>query len=481
MHSGKSLGGTTSINPGFWALGNKQDFNDWCASGAKGWDYDSIFPYFLKIENNTDPSKSCKYNRTGGPLTISSNVQQDPFVTTIKTGWKQLGYDYLPEYMDSYVGVTDLQSCSKNGERQDSFQGYLKPAKNRLNLYFAQEGVATKIVFKGKTAVGVNVQTGICKCANILFQARKKVILSAGAFGSAKLLLQSGVGPKDQLKKLNIPVVKNLPVGKNLQEHPVGELWIKLNPSASPQNFEATRNTFSAYLYNRTGDCAQIGTSYVNAFINLTNINATYPDVRITAFHFQKNQAYLIDAVTDLGYNDNANAKLVSVNKDFELLFVRINLLNPKSRGCVELRGTDPNLSLKITSGFYSDPDNCDRSTMSKGFLKVGELIKTDAWNNTNAELIEFDLPLCKSIPFATEAYWDCYTRYFTASGSDATGTNKMGAACDKSAVVDPKLKVRGIKNLHVIDSSVMPSIVAAPSQATAYTIAEKGVDMIKH
>lgn len=481
MQFGKVLGGSTSVGAMLWICGNDRDFNHWNASGATGWDYDSVLKYFLKIENNLDPSRVGKYHATGGPLAISSNILLDPFVSIVKKGWNDLGYKNLSDYSaPNYNGVSETQSTMENGERVSAYRAYLRPVIDRPNLFFAYDAFATNIVFNGKTAVGVNVQTGISDCANIQFNARKEIILSAGTFGSTKLLLQSGVGPQDQLKKFNISLVQDLPVGKNLQDHVIGASWLTMNPRADPQTTGEVLSDALQYLLFRKGNDAQLGTSYMQAFINISDPKAMYPDIYQIPFRIRKNQAFLIDILTNFGYTDDIISKLLNINKNYELLLFFITILNPKSRGSVELRGVDPTLPPKITSGFFTDPDNYDRSTISSGILRLGELIKTDPWNTTYAEFIDFDLPLCKSIPFATRAYWDCYTKYFSACEWHFSGANSMGAASDPTAVVDPTLTVRGLNNLRVIDSGVMPSVPSGNILCPTYMVGEKGADMVK-
>lgn len=480
MQFGKQIGGTTSVNAMLWVCGNNRDYNFWNASGADGWDYESLLPFFRKIENNIGPNVNLKYHGKGGPLTISTYKDADPFIQTIESGWTDLGYEIVPDYnSENYNGITRLQVSVENGQRQNSYQGYLKPAKERKNLFFATHALVTKVLFEGDTATGVEVSTGLKDCATIQFQAKKEVILSAGGFGSAKILLQSGVGPAGHLGNLGIPLVKDLPVGQNFQDHVTGVNWMTINPEAVAQSFFDVLIDAGKYLFYRGGNFAQMGTMHADAFINITDPTATYPDVQNIMYRFERKQQYFAEILGNFGYNDEIITQLVAINEDHQLLMTWVTVVKPKSVGSVELRGTDPNLPLKIHSGFFTDEEGYDHETMSRGMLKLVELTKTESWKNVAAEFVNFNLSDC---PFDPESldYWRCYVRHFSASEWHFTGTNRMGAASDPTAVVDPFLKVRGLNNLRVVDAGVMREVPSGNTQCPSYMLAEKGSDMIK-
>lgn len=464
-----------------FVCGQDQDYDKWNASGATGWDYQSLSQYFIKLENNTDSSKSSKYHGFSGPLTVSTYGKFDKFYDVLAAGWAALGYKNVSDYNSrNYNGYTDVQGTVRNGERCSAYQAYIaRTYQNRTNLQIYTTSNVTKILFSGTTATGINIKTNSSDCYNIVLTAKKEVIVTAGAIGTAKLLQLSGVGKKADLTPVNITQVgADLPVGYNFQDHVYGITWITCNPNASNQSIIDLLNDSNMYTANRTGNFSSSGLNF-GVFIDTVNMTGKYADVQYITYHFPKSQEDFAIVLANFGYKDEFIAKLTQLNSQFELLLVFTNLLQPIARGTVKLRSADPDDLPKIVSNFLTN--DVDVNTTIRGISKLVDLCATPAFVNVSAQIVKFSLPDCDSIAaYPSYAYWKCYITHFSGSNWHPSGTCKMGASSDPTAVVDPTLKVRGFSKLRVADASIMPTITSGNTQCPCYAAAEKAADMIK-
>lgn len=463
-----------------WVCGQNRDYDSWAANGNEGWDYKSILPLIKDVENNVDNSKSNVYHGRQGPLTVSTYENLDPFVSTIRAGWTQLGYKTLSDYnAEQYNGYTELQATVKNGERCSSYVAFLEPNKNRKNLFFVTEGLATRILFNGTTAVGVNVRTNHAECRDIEFTATKEIIVSGGALGSPTLLLKSGIGKAEDLKPFDIKQIKELPVGENYHDHQNSLHFLTINPNATPPSFLYGVKETGSYLLNRSGIFSELGSIHAEAIINITDTNATYSDIQFSLYRVPKAPEDLIDSLAALGYRDEYAAYLGELNKKFEIVIAFVIVLNPKVRGTVKLRSKQPTDLPKINSNFFTNPD--DVSAVLGGIGKLQELLNTQAFKNVSADFIKFNIPECNPLPYKSNEYWKCYVKYFSTCLWHPVGTCRMGPVTDAEAVVDSQLRVHGISGLRVADASIMPSITTANPQCTCYMIGQKAASMIKN
>lgn len=473
-------GGATENNGMMWVCGQNRDYDSWAADGNYGWDYKSILPIIKKVEKNLDLNKSSEYHGRNGPLTISTYKNLDPFIPTIREGWKELGYKVLSDYnAEQYNGYTEIQATVKNGERCSSYQAFLAPVKNSENLFFAKEALATQILFNqnGTTAIGVKVRTKYAACLDISFMARKEVIVSGGALGSPTLLLKSGIGKPEDLKPFNITQIKNLPVGDNYNDHQHSIHWITLNPNASFLSLFDSANATFTYLLNRTGMFSELGSIHAEAILNVTDTKAKYSDIQFSLYRAPKSPQDFVSTIGNLGYKEEYIAHLGELNKKYELLVALVIVLNPKVRGTVKLRSNDSTALPKITSNFFTNND--DINAVLAGIGKLQELLNTKAFKKTEADFIKFDIPECNPLPYKSPEYWKCFIKYFSACLWHPAGTCKMGPAADLTSVVDNELKVHGILGLRVADASIMPRVTTGNTQCPCYMIGQKAADMI--
>nr|KAG5712312.1 hypothetical protein BaRGS_023891 [Batillaria attramentaria] len=208
--------GTSNLNSMLYIRGSRHDYDTWAEQGCEGWSYKEVLPYFIKSEDNTNEEYvKSGYHGKGGPLKVASHKTVALTDLWLQAG-KELGLKEVDPNGETVEGVVLTQATAADGLRQSTSRAFLYPVLNRPNLHVADNAQVTKVVFKGKQAVGVDfVRYGRKRHV----QAKREVILSAGAIGSPHILLLSGVGPKKQLEKMKIPVVADLPVGDNLHDH----------------------------------------------------------------------------------------------------------------------------------------------------------------------------------------------------------------------------------------------------------------------
>lgn len=215
-----------------YVCGNDRDYDGWAAAGNTGWDYNSLLPYFKKAENNLDAnivSANPTYHGTSGPLPIGNYSYPDSYASILKIAYTNLGYQILQDFnARQYNGVVTVQGTLKDGERCNSARSFLYPNTGKKNLYIMRQSLVTSLIISGTTVTGVNVRTSEIGNTNMKMYASKEVIVSAGAIGSPKILLLSGIGRPTDLSLVGIQLVKSLAVGYNLQDHVMAILFVKV-------------------------------------------------------------------------------------------------------------------------------------------------------------------------------------------------------------------------------------------------------------
>lgn len=216
--AGKALGGSTTINTMLYIRGNMKDYDHWASLGNTGWNFKNVLKYFKKSEDNQQFGKNKIYHSTGGYLKVGyfrndTNILEE--IITKSANW--LGYKKVEDFnSENWIGYGKIQGTVFDGVRQSTCTSFLEPVENRTNLLVAKNALVTKIILDQNSAKGVTV---LINNQSITLNVKKEVILSAGAIGTPKLLMLSGIGPRDHLSQQNIAVVKDLPVGQNLQDH----------------------------------------------------------------------------------------------------------------------------------------------------------------------------------------------------------------------------------------------------------------------
>lgn len=465
--------------------GSDKDFNQWAEAGNPGWDWETVLHYFKKSEGMQVPevakNKGGKFHNTEGPLKIDSYHNSEPLREVVLKGGEEMGVKTLLDInADEYIGLTVIQGTLDGNRRCTTAKAFLVPAKDRPNLYVIKHAHVTKVIVDEETKRATGVQF-ITNNIKMMANAKKEVVISAGAVGTPQILLLSGIGPKEHLAEHKIPVIADLPVGKNLQDHPYVSFPLKI---AKLHSQPATENAFLDTLYKYVqGQYGSSGNGIFDiiGFFNTKNRNDPYPDIQTHYNLFNRGENILLPRYLEelMGYEETLARSIIDVNQESDVLFALSILLNPKSAGEIRLRSADPFDHPIIDANYLSNED--DLKTLVRGIRLTQEFMKTNSWREHSVEEVKMDIPECNVIAdHTTDEYYECIVRHIVSTLFHPAGTAKMGPENDPTAVVDSRLRVKGIKGLRVADASIMPNITSGNINAPVIMIGEKAADMIK-
>lgn len=435
--------------------GNKLDYDTWEDLGNVGWSWRRVKPYF---EKSLKP----------GGLVLGTFKNFDHFMETVEKGAQELGQHLLNSFDEGhYIGYARAKVFASNGRRMSTGKLYLAAAKDRPNLHVVKQAVAKKIHFSknGSEAESVEFVYKGGRTHNV--KARKEIILSAGTIGTAKLLLLSGVGPYNHLSSIQIPVVRNLSVGLNYQDHVRVPLFFSYrDQSLDPKE---SLDSMEKYLLYNKGPLTSRNMIFLQGFINSDpDSNSSYPDLQFSHFT-KKSQTVLFNDIFKKGGD---------IPKTTTTYQVDTILLRPKSRGWVLLKSSDYLQNPLIFPNYFDDRK--DEEAVIRGLKYQLTFRKTKAFKRAAVSIIDFDIPDCRHLSYESDDYLKCYIRYKSANCYHSVGTAKMGPASDPDAVVDNTLKVFGISGLRIGDASVIPNIISGNTNAVTIMIAERLADFVK-
>lgn len=312
-------------------------------------------------------------------------------------------------------------------------------------------------------------------------RARREVVLSAGAIGSPQLLMLSGVGPKEHLESFKIPVLKDLKVGSNLQDHVGlgGLTFIIDDPITYTKRRYQSVAVALEYIMSERGPMTSLGGVEGLAFVNTkyAQPDGLWPDVQ---YHFApssiNSDGDQVKKIT--GLRDSVYNTVYKPLQNAETWTLLPLLLRPKSTGFIRLRSKDPNVYPDINPNYFTHKEDLD--VLIEGIRIAQNVSNTAAFQRFHSRPHKMPFPGCRDYTFDSYEYWECSIRHFTFTIYHPTSSNKMGPASDPDAVVDPRLRVYGIHNLRIVDASIMPSIVSGNTNAPTIMIGEKGADIIK-
>ncbi|KAG8262408.1 hypothetical protein J6590_053045 [Homalodisca vitripennis] len=481
---GKVLGGSSTINYFVYIRGNPLDYDNWAAMGCEGWSYADVLPYFKKFGNMTSKEvlalpDSYKYHSTKGLLTIEDfqNYEVRPLINDFAKGMNELG---ITPNIDvngrRQIGCTPKQGFLKNGRRNSEAKAYLLPLKQRSNLKVSKYSLATQVLIDENTKVAYGIEFIDKHNRVITVRSKKEVILSAGAINTPQLLMLSGIGPRKHLMDLGIRVIEDLPVGENLQDHIFSvSSVITLNYSKP----EPSEGSMFDFLLGHPSVYSSVGIQHFGCYLNTLNVASNVPDLEFNFIDFNKNS---FDGLTTLFDNFNfrkeTSEPYLEINSKAFTLLVRSNLLYPYSRGKVLLRNGNPKEYPRLIAGYFSDERDID--TLLRAYDYIIAFMNTKPLRSVGATLHEIKIPGCRMFPFASRRYRECAVRHVSSTVNHMSGTCRMGPSHSPMTVVDPRLRVKGIKRLRVIDASIMPTIPRGNINGPVSMIGEKGADLVK-
>ncbi|MGO4115391.1 GMC family oxidoreductase [Rhizobium ruizarguesonis] len=446
----KVIGGGSSINAQLYTRGNAVDYDLWAREdGCEGWDYRSILPYFKRAEDNQRFADD--YHSYGGPLGVSMPAAPLPICDAYIRAGQELGIPYNHDFNGrQQAGVGFYQLTQRNRRRSSASLAYLSPIKDRKNLMVRTGARVARIIVEGARATGVEIVTSH---GLEIVRAEREVLVSSGAIGSPKLLLQSGIGPADHLRSVGVKVLHDLPgVGGNLQDHLDLFVIAECTGDYTYDGVAKLHRTLWAgiqYVLFRTGPVAS--SLFETGGFWYADPEARSPDIQ---FHLG------LGSGIEAGVERLKNAG-VTLNSAY---------LHPRSRGTVRLSSSDPAASPLIDPNYWSDPH--DR-TMSLEGLKIAREIMQQA--ALKPYVMAERLPGPKVM--TDEQLFD-YGCANAKTDHHPVGTCKMGTGPD--AVVGLDLKVHGLEGLRVCDSSVMPRVPSCNTNAPTIMVGEKGSDLIR-
>jgi choline dehydrogenase len=446
---GKVLGGSSSINGLLYVRGQHEDYDRWRQRGNHGWGYDDVLPYFKKAENQARGAD--EFHGVGGPLPVSELSHADPLSAAFIEAAAETGIPKNADFNgETQEGAGYFQTTTRHGRRASTAVAYLRPARSRTNLHIETVALAQRIRFEGRRAVAVEYRKdGALRTA----RARKEILVCSGAYNSPQLLQLSGVGPAELLRGHGIDVVLDAAgVGNDLQDHLQVRVVMRCTQRITLNDIvnSPARKVMAGLRYAafRTGPLSiAAGTS--GAFFK-TNPRLATPDIQIHFLPFS---------------TDKMGEKLHS----FSGFTASVCQLRPESRGSLRIRSADPAAPPEIRINYLAT--EVDRTTNVEGLKILRKILRAPALKPYVVDEVD---------PGAKVSSDEELLNYCRQRGSTIyhpTSTCRMGS--DPLAVVDQRLRVRGLEGLRVVDGSIMPDLVSGNTNAVIIMIAEKAADMI--
>ncbi|TMH07119.1 MAG: alanine-phosphoribitol ligase [Betaproteobacteria bacterium] len=451
----KVIGGGSSINAQLYTRGVPADYDDWVTrAGAIGWSYADVLPYFKRSENNQRFVN--EFHAYGGPLGVSNPISPLPICEAFFQAGQELGIPFNADFNGAaQEGFGYYQLTQLDARRSSASTGFLRPARGRPNLTVMLQSHALRVVVDGRRAVGVEVVTGRERTPRML-RAAREVIVSSGAIGSPKLLLQSGIGPADHLRAVGVPLVHDLPgVGCNLQDHL--DLFVIAECTGD--------HTYDKY--NKPHHAAWAGLQYL--LLKKGPVASSLFETGGFWYADPLHKARSPDIQFHLGLGSGIEAGMAKLRNAGVTL--NTAYLRPRSRGTVRLASADPAAAPLLDPNYWDDPD--DREMAIKGLRLAREVMRQPALRRFVQSEV---LPGSR---LESDAELFDYACANAKTDHHPVGTCRIGQASDPESVVTPDLRLIGLDGLRVADASVMPFVPSCNTNAPTIMVAEKAADHI--
>jgi choline dehydrogenase len=462
---GKVLGGSSSINGQVWTRGNPADYDEWARLGCDGWSFDKVLPSFRKSERFEGGSSRLRGG--SGPQSVSYTRVSHRLTDAFIEAAQQRGFPFNPDYNGAeQLGVGYAQLSQRRGWRNSTARAYLAPARHRRNLTVATGAQATRILIENGRATGVEFTQG---GASRRVHSRREVLLCAGALASPKLLMLSGVGPADMLEKHGVPVLVDLPgVGANLQEHIYATMIYGVNVQTINRELTPKGVVRHGFDFVLRGRGAVTVTAAHSLVFGTLDGRQDRPDFEIIFGPLgMSGDKPAKDAGDGVKYrHDVHELRPMKVSSVMSLPSVS----HPRARGRVSLRSADPADKPVVELQLLADRQ--DIADLTEVCRQTRDIFNADAMR---PYVVEEMLP---GPSVASDEDWETYFRSHSWRGEHPIGTCRMGTGDD--AVVDPRLRLRGVEGLRVVDASVMPTLVSGHTNAPTIMIAERAADFIR-
>ena len=469
---GRLLGGSSAINGLVFVRGQRLDYDHWAQLGNRGWSYDDLLPVFRRMEHYEGGAPD-EWRAQGGPLRVSETPDESPLYEALFRAGAELGLPRNPDYNGATLeGVCKTQTTISRGRRMSAAHCYLEPARGRANLEVASGALARRLVLapKGDRAAGdpgadgrgfdrrcVGVRYSVDGGPEVEARAAREVVLCAGAVNSPQLLELSGIGRPEVLHERGIDVTHALPgVGENLSDHMAPRVVLRLKPRGATYNERARglglAGQILRYALTRRGFLSLPSAPVLAFFRSREGLEG--PDVQV---HFAP---YAIKSAHERVLLPEPGMTCTTY------------MLRPESRGSIHVRSPDPSEAPVIRFNFLSDP--LDRQTLVASVRWVRRIMATTAMD---------DFRDTEMKPGPEVQSDDAIVEWIRATAETAfhpVGTCRMGAEHDPMAVVDARLRVRGVGGLRVADGSIMPTLVSGNTNAACIMIGEKASEMIR-
>jgi choline dehydrogenase len=449
---GKTLGGTSSINGMVYMRGHPRDYDGWRQQGCVGWDWDGVLPFFKKAENQARGAN--EFHGVGGPLNVSDTPERSELADAVIAAAASLGIPPNDDFNGrNQEGAGYYQTTTGRSRRWSSAKAYLAPARQRGNLVVRPGAHATRILFEGRRAVGIEYQS---EAGRRQATARREVIVSGGAYGSPQLLQLSGLGPAGHLRQMDIPVLSDMPgVGANLHDHfGIYLMWRCAKPiTMNDLENSWPRKIMAALRYGLRRDGPMAVNGIRAGVLTRSDPSFERPDIQINL----------------LEWSTLERSKDKVIPHPFPGFTLGPVHLAPDGRGTVRLASPDPLAAPSITFGFLGS--EYDMRAMVTA-VKLARRIATQSAMQPYAvgELVP-------GPGAADDADLEAFVRETGVTNHHPTSSCAMGTG--SNTVVDPRLRVHGIGGLRVADASIMPSVVAGNTNAPSIMIGEKAAAMI--